>query len=53
MGSVISAPTVQKETLWIGVFRRYVMKKTYGLEGWTGREKSCAFPSKGLVISTL
>lgn len=27
MGSVISAPIVQKETLWIGVFRRYVMKK--------------------------
>lgn len=48
----ISAPTVQKETLWIGVFRKQVMKKKglqLGLEGWAGREKSCAFPRKGLA----
>lgn len=55
MGSVISAPIVQKETLWIGVFRRHIMKKRglkLDLKGWTGRERSCAFPSKWLVIST-
>lgn len=55
MGSAISAPMVPKETLWISVFRRHIMKKKelkLGLEGWAGREKPCPFPPKGLVMST-
>ena len=54
MGSAVRAPMVQKETLWIGMFRSYMMRKKepeLGLERWAGREKSCAFPPKGLVIS--
>lgn len=55
MGSAISAPMVPKETLWISVFRRHIMKKKelkLGLEGWAGREKPCPFPPKRLVMST-
>lgn len=30
---------------------RYEEGLKFGPEGWAGREKSCAFPPKGLVIS--
>lgn len=39
--------------IWISVFRRQIMKKKglkLGLEGWAGREKSCAFPPKGVDL---
>lgn len=54
MGSAVSVPTVQKETLWTAEFRSYIMSKKeleLGLERWAGREKSRAFPTNGLVIS--
>ena len=37
MGSAVRAPMVQKETLWIGMFRSYMMRKKepeLGLERW-------------------
>lgn len=54
MMASVSAPAVQKETSWIGVVRSHTIRKNeleLGLERWAGREKSCACPQKGLVIS--